>query len=139
MGKKKKKNKADKVREVSVQDIASRIRAFILDSQIENPHELAVILGCSHISEEVAEMEEDASDERIERIEYLSPFILFFAKTLAEGLVESQRTEVPPEEVPNDVWINTKRLIEHTATSALLGTITQMVDLGLLKIPKGKR
>ena len=131
--------KKSKVKNPSLRDLSSRIREFILDSQLDNPHEIAVILGCSKISEEVAEMEENASDNRVEVVAHLSPFILFFTKTLAEGLIESQRGESEQEDIPNEIWLNTKRMLEHTATSAVVGTIAQMVDLGLLQIPKGKR
>lgn len=84
-------------------------------------------------------MEEEASEERVDRINYLSPFIVFFAKTLAEGLVESQKRETLDTEISAEVWSNTKRLIEHTAVSALLGSIPQLIDLGLIEIPKRKR
>lgn len=123
----------------NVQEIYSTIRGFILDSQLDEPHDIAVVLGCPKISEDVAEMEEEASEERVDRINYLSPFIVFFAKTLAEGLVESQKRETLDTEISAEVWSNTKRLIEHTAVSALLGSIPQLIDLGLIEIPKRKR
>jgi hypothetical protein len=128
-----------KVKSLSVQDINSRVRGFVLDSQIENPHEIAVSLGCSRISDDVAEMEEEASDERIEQINYLSPLIVFFSKTLSEGIVETQRLENTSSEISPDMWLSTKRLLEHTATSALLGSLAQLIDLGLLEVPKGLR
>lgn len=123
----------------SVKDLKNSLRGFILDSQIEAPHELAVLLGCSNISEDVAEMEEEASDLRVIRVKYLSPFIIFFAKSLAEAIIESQRQDDEANEIPTEVWTNTKRLLEHTSTSAILGSITQMVDLGLLEIPKRRK
>jgi len=133
------KRKRSKDKLPNVQEIYARIRGFILDSQIDNPHELALALGCSKISEDVAEMEEDASDERIDKISYLAPLLIFFAKTIAEGLIESQRKDTPVDEIPPEIWANTKRLIEHTAISAMTGSVTQLVDLGLLEVPKRRR
>ena len=123
----------------SLQDVYSRVRGFILDSQIDDPHEIAVVLGCPKISEDVAEMEEEASENRVEQIAHLSPFIIFFAKTIAEGLVETQRIEDTQNEIPKEVWLNTKRLVEHTAVSALMGALPQLIELRLLEIPKRRR
>lgn len=131
---KKKKRKGD----LTVGDITARLRGFILDSQIQNGHELTEILGCSILSDEVAEREEQESDKRTERISHLIPLIYAHAHTLAEGAVEYQRSTLTGElkELPDEIWQESRRMMEQVAMSAILGSVSQIVDMGLLDIPK---
>lgn len=123
---------------LSIGDITSRLRGFILDSQIQNGHELTELLGCSVLSDEVAEREEQESDKRTERIEHLIPLIYAHAHTLAEGAVEYQRSNLTGElkELPDEIWQESRRMMEQVAMSAILGSVSQIVDMGLLDIPK---
>lgn len=133
--------------ELSIAEINARLRGFILDSQINNAHEIAVILGASISSEEVLEKEEEESDKRVERIAYLTPLIFAQAHALAEGAAEFQKmnlkdiTEESGESftVPDEVWIESRKLMEQVSISALMGAISQFVDMGLLQIPKVRR
>lgn len=138
MGKKKKKNKKDIW---TINDVSAKLREFILDSQIQNAHELSVILGCGRISDELAEKEEEESDKRVERISHLIPLLFAHAHALAEGSIEYQKSNLPPElkSLSDEMWIESRKLMEQIAMSALVGSVSQMVDLGLLKLPKEKK
>ena len=131
--KKKKRNK-----DLTIGGVSARLRGFILDSQIQNGHELSEILGCSALSDEVAEREEQESDKRTERIGHLIPLIYAHAHALAEGAVEFQRGNLTGElkELPDEIWQESRRMMEQVAMSAILGSVTQIVDMGLLDIPK---
>lgn len=133
----KKKKKTD----VTIAEVTARLRGFILDSQVQNGHELSVILGCSAISNEVAEKEEEESDKRTEKISYLVPMLYAHAHALSEGAVEYQRSQAPKElkDLPDDVWWDSKNMMTKLAVSALLGSVSQLVDMGLLEIPKRKK
>ena len=135
MFKKKKKPK------LSLADMSGRIRGFVLDSQINDAHELTVLLGCSAISDEVQEKEEKESDKRVEKISYLIPLLYSFSHLLAEGSVEFQRLNVVDElkGIPDEIWLESKKTMEQIAISSLLGAISQLIDLGLLEIPKEHR
>ena len=137
MGKKKKKQKQT----WTINDITAKLREFILDSQIQNAHELSVILGCGKISDELAEKEEEESDKRVERISHLIPLLFAHAHALAEGSIEFQKGNLPPElaSLSDEMWIESRKLMEQIAMSALVGSISQLVDLGLLKLPKEKK
>lgn len=130
--KKKKKNP------LSITEISSRLRGFILDSQINDAHEMSVILGCSAISDEVQQREEEESDKRIERIAYLLPIMYAHSHALAEGAVELQRSNTSEElkNLPNELWWESRKMMEQVALSALMGSIAQLIDMGLLQIPK---
>lgn len=136
MGKKKKKSKT-----WSINDISAKLREFILDSQVQNAHELSVILGCGRISDELAEREEEESDKRVERISHLIPLLYAHAHALAEGSIEYQKSNLPPElqNLSDEMWIESRKLMEQIAISALVGSVSQLVDLGLLKLPKNRK
>ena len=125
---------------ISIADVSSRLRGFILDSQIQDAHELALILGCSPISDEVAVKEEEESDKRIAEISVLTPLLYAFAHSLAEASVEHQRNNLTgAEKLPNEVWDYSRRLVEQIAISVLLGAVSQLVDMKLLQMPRKLR
>jgi len=120
-----------------IAEINNRIRGFIMDSQIQNSHELAFILGLPAISDEIAEKEEQVSDDRVERIQYLMPMLYAYAHTLAEASIEYQKSNTENlEGLPKEMWIFGRRLLEQVALSALMGSTSQLIDMGLLEIPK---
>jgi hypothetical protein len=134
-----KKKKAKKV--WTINDVSAKLREFILDSQIQNAHELSVILGCGKISDELAEKEEEESEKRVERISHLIPLLFAHAHALAEGSIEYQKSNLPEElkSLSDDMWIESRKLMEQIAMSALVGSVSQLVDLGLVKLPKDKK
>lgn len=124
--------------DLSVTEINNRIRGFILDSQINNAHDIAEILGCPAISDEVAEKEEEESEKRIERISHLTPLLFALSQSLSQGAVEYQRSRISEVigNVPDAMWWESRKLLEQMSVATLVGTISQLVDMGLLEIPK---
>ena len=125
----------------SIADVSPKMRAFILDSQIQHAHEISELLGCTPISDDVADKEEHESDKRVERIGYLVPLVYSYARILSEGTVEFQKLNLPEEleDLPQEIWIESRRMVEQVAFSATIGAISQLLDMGLLIIPKGKK
>lgn len=125
---------------ITLADVSSRLRGFILDSQINDAHELALVLGCSPISDEVALREEDESERRVSEISILTPLLYAFAHSLAEASVEHQKsTLADADKVPDEIWMTSRRLIEQVAISVLLGSVSQLVDMKLLEVPRKLR
>jgi hypothetical protein len=130
---KKKKN------ELSLADVTNRIRGLILDSQIQNAHELSVILGCTAISDDVQEREEEESDKRVAKISYLVPLLYAHVHLLSEGAVEFQKSNLPEDmeiELPEELWYESRKMMEQVSLSAIMGSISQLIDMGLLEIPR---
>ena len=130
--------------ELSFAEINSRVRGFILDSQINNAHEIALILGASASSPEVMEKEEEESEKRVERISYLTPLIFAYSHALSEGAVEFQKSALKDQvenlsDIPDEIWLESRKLMEQVAISAILGSVSQLVDIGLIEVPKVKR
>jgi hypothetical protein len=134
-----KKKKKPKV--LSMVEVTSRLRGLVLDSQINNAHELAVLLGCSAMSDELQEREEEESDKRVSKIGYLVPMLYAHSHALSEGTVEFQKVNASEEikKLPNELWMESRRMLEQLSMSVLMGSISQLVDMGLLEIPKDKR
>ena len=135
----KKKKKKDAI--ASLADISTRLRGFILDSQIQDGHELSVILGCSVLSEELQIHEEQESDKRLEKVAFLVPLLYAYAHTLSEGAVEFQRSNLPEEvqDLPDEIWWESRKMMEQVTLSVLMGAISQIVDMELLKVPKRRK
>ena len=126
--------------ELSFAEINSRVRGFILDSQINNAHEIALILGASASSPEVMEKEEEESEKRVERISYLTPLIFAYSHALSEGAVEFQKSALKDQvenlsDIPDEIWLESRKLMEQVAISAILGSVSQLVDIGLIEVP----
>jgi hypothetical protein len=128
--------------ELTLADVTNRLRGFILDSQIQNAHQLSVILGCSPLSDELQEKEEEESDNRVDKIGSLIPLLYAHAHVLAEGAVEFQRANVKSEalkNLPDEMWWESRKLMEQMALSVLLGSVSQLVDMGLLTVSKKRK
>jgi len=136
MFRKKKSNKMD----ISVAEMSNRVRGFLLDSQFPEAYELSVLMGCSVVSDEVAAHEEEDSEDRVERVASLIPLLYAYSHTISEGAVEYQRKNLDEnfKGFPDDLWIAARRILEQVTMSVLLGSISQLVDMGFLKLPKEK-
>lgn len=132
--------------EMGTSEVTERLKGFILDSQINNAHEIAVILGCAISSDEGMEKEEEESEKRVQKISYLVPLIFALSHALAEGAMEYQRAllaeSISKEAegvLSSEIWVESRKLMEQVSMAALLGSISQLIDMGLLDIPKQRR
>ncbi len=132
--KKNKKKKLDNV--ITLTEVSARLRGFLIDSQVKDAHELAVLLGCSPLSPEVREMEDEESDKRIERITHLIPLLYAQAHALAESSMEHQKLNNSKEieGLSEEDQKDYRKALEQIAMSALVGSVSQLVDMGLLKL-----
>jgi hypothetical protein len=129
----------------SVKQIKTHLREFILDSQIPDGDSISVELGCSPISEELLEREEEESDLRVEKISFLIPLLYGYAALFSEAFVS---TMAPPESLMKEPEMakmvdgmtrETRKVFEESMAHLLVGSVSQMIDLGLLELPKGKK
>ena len=127
-----------KEHDISITEIQSRIRGFIYDSQIPDAENIASFLGCSAISEELNEKEEEESDIRVERISKLIPILYAFSHAMSQGVV-SYQVEDSKGEIPSAAWKATQKVFTQIATNTLVGAIAQLVDLGFLEVPRVNR
>jgi hypothetical protein len=137
---KKKKPKYQQI--TNVQQIKAHLREFILDSQIENGAEIAEDFGCPIISDELLEKEEEESHRRVDEISFLIPLLYGYSTLFADAFVSNMN--IPHSDDPrmhkliHELTDSTKQTFEAAMSHLLIGSVSQMVDLGLLKLPKRK-
>lgn len=133
------KQKIDKS-DLSVSGIVSRIRGFILDSQVDDSEHIVELLLGNPMSDDVADRELEESDARADRARHLVPLLYVFANSMAEGLVEHQRAHLEDEDVedelPEAVWESTQLVFTKIGFSTALGAVSQLLDMGLISTPK---
>jgi hypothetical protein len=138
------KRKPKYKRITSVSQVKAHLREFLMDSQIPNPDEISLILGCSPISDELMEKYEEESEVRVERVSYLIPLLYGYSALFAEAFVStieiSALEDVPAEtkKLLETITSHTQKVLEESMSHLLVGSVSQMVDLGLLNLPKGK-
>jgi hypothetical protein len=141
----KKKKKLDKLSSINnMLDVKNKIREFFLDTQSPDANQMALILGCVPISDEVMEREEEESDKRIERIAYLFPLIdsysdLFSQAYIRVNLSDAEALPAEMQEHFHELQSQSRLAIEEAFNQILMGAITQVVDLSLLEVPKGRK
>ena len=126
---------------MTLRDIPNRIRGFVMDSQVSDGDHVSILLGCSPLSEDVAERELEESDNRVARVNHLIPVLYAYAHAMAEGMVEHQQAHASEEEleqIPQAAWSATRKVFTQVTLNSLLGAGSQMNALGLIKVTSKK-
>lgn len=141
---KKKKPKYKSI--TSVTQIKSHLREFIMDSQIPNADDVSVKLGCPPISDEVYDKELEQSDLRAEKISFLIPLLYGYSALFAEAFVTNMSAENASEKVPpelkkliDQITEQTKVVLEDAMAHLLIGSVSQLVDLGLINVARKEK
>lgn len=142
---KKKMGKKPKFAKITnVTQIKLHLREFLLDTQLPNAVEVSERLGCAVVSDEVLDHEMDMSESRIENIQHLLPLLYGYSAVMAEAFVDSLTEDLPEEakktmsETLGKVIHGTQHVMEDVMTNLLVGAVSQLVDLELLKL-NGKK
>jgi len=139
---KKKKPKYQQI--TTVNQIKAHLREFILDSQIPNGEEISHDLGCAPISDEILEKEEQESDLRVDAISHLIPLLYGYSALFSEAFLttyshpEEYAKNPEMQKMMNEATRLIKQMFEDAMAHLLIGSVSQMVDLGLLESPKRK-
>ena len=113
------------------------IRQVIYDTMLMPAEDLAHAMGLPPISEEVSEMEERASQERLERFSFLLPFIDSHADIASKIAVSAYMLEEDGEEELEKFGIddieNMGKLFRLVALSSSLSCVSTLFSLGLIE------
>lgn len=131
-----KKKPAELDSDMLMAEIMYRMRGMFLDSQLQDAFALSVIAGASYVSDEVAEKEQQDSDKRFSRIEYLMPLIVAQCYQVAKATTELHRTKMgeASNEAPDEYWDYYFSRSHQIAIASVTGAICQLVDIGLLSL-----
>lgn len=139
---KKKKFKYEQIQNVG--QIKTHIREFLLDSQLPDAIEVSERLGCSPVSDEVLERELEASESRVDAVRHLIPLLYGHATLMSEAFVDGLMATLPKDAseetkvMVHRLGHTTKHVIEDAMSNLLLGSISQLVDLELVKVQRQK-
>jgi len=108
------------------------IRKIIYDSGCSDPESVAALLGLSPISDEVAEMEEQASSERVSRIAALLPIIEAHANIAAQVAAASYTSDADDTDLPDEVMTALVTIFKFVSFSSALTCLSALVDMNVL-------
>ena len=112
------------------------VRQVVYDSIFDSSEKIAVMMGLPPVSDEVSEMEERASHERIDKFSALLPFIDAHADISAQVAVTAYVLESEEEGkvVGQDEGLDElTRLFKLVSMSASVSCISTLMDLNLLE------
>jgi hypothetical protein len=120
-------------------EMMAKVRGLILDSQLKEGFELSVLAGTTPLSDEVAKMEQEKSDQRVEKIKHLMPLLHMFAITICGSAVNLQKQHIEnAEEVPSEMWQVMMENVIQISLAVSIASLSQLVDIGVLEIPRRK-
>jgi hypothetical protein len=113
-------------------------RWYIYDTELAEPNEVADLLGMTYVSEEGNEKERQDSDNRLEAINYLLPYINMISDISSDVITSIQVSEItkknPDDKEEIEREINTMAtLYKVIGMAAVVGAFSTAMDLGLIK------
>jgi len=137
----KRKKKANKVSFTDAREkhlpLPVLIRQVIYDSMLMPAEEIAVAMGLPPISDEVAEMEEAASEERLEKFSFLIPFIDSHADIASKIATSAYMIEEDDMEGVEKYGIedleNLGKMFRLVALSSSISCISTLFNMGLIE------
>lgn len=113
--------------------VSQLLRSVVYDAGFANPEDVIVGLGMQRISPDVAEMEQDASDARIDAVEPLAPFLQLAAALLAKATV-AYSTSTLDEELTDEMVASLADQFQRIALGSSVSAIASLLDSGLIRL-----
>ena len=124
----------------AVQLVKTKIREFLYDTQVEDAEHMSELMGCTPISDDVQDREITESETRVEQISHLIPLSYTFCLIFSEAVTKHEAAHKDEIDKEQMLLISaTAKLIMGTALPVVIATLSQLVDLGLLKVTKNSR
>lgn len=110
------------------------LRNLIYDSGLhsEAPEEVMVAMGASGASQEVAEMERDLSNRRVDCLTPIAEYLVVSVRLLASAL--TQHVSLHDSDVSDDTLRAMAENFATVLTAGVVSTVSNGVALGLLDI-----
>lgn len=128
------RKKKQEPREVVLVSARSILHRFLLDSQMQEAQQLGTLLGLPPLED--ADVEEEASAERIAAAAPLLPIIYYFTTSISASVSEYFRT-MGKDEMTEDQSALLTSLMSRVTMSAVLGSVCQLEDMGLIEYTYG--
>lgn len=113
--------------------VSTLLRNILYDSLIKDPELLSAELGLPAISEDVSEMEEEASQARLDKISVLMPFIEAHAQLSSKVIMAGYSKALPVEGMTDELAETINTFFELISFASALSCVSSLVDLGLVE------
>jgi len=107
------------------------MRWALYDLSVENPNEIATVLGLSPVSDEGHQKEEDDSEERLSALDEMLPFMDIISELNAKIVVATQIRDSSIDVSEDDIDLMTG-LYKIISFSALVSAFSSGIQLGML-------
>jgi hypothetical protein len=115
------------------------MRQIVYDAMLTPTEGIAEMMGLPPISDEVAEMEEDAHQDRLSKIAALLPFIDAHADILAQVATSAYMLDADKEEaeVPLEGLDHLNQLFRMVALASSVSCVSTLANIGLIESKVG--
>lgn len=118
------------------------IRNVIYDAMMPDPEHIALAVGLAPLSADVAEMEEEASEKRLNRVAALLPLLenhaVIAGKVTAMNYAISKEFDPIDSELTDEMLEALSSMFGYVSFISTVSFLTQCVDLGLIEVAHGK-
>jgi hypothetical protein len=126
--------------EIFTRDIplSTILRWYIYDTELGEPNDVVEIMGLNKSSEEGDEKEREDSDERMDNIAYLLPYLNAMADIASDVITGVQVDEITKDNPNNSEEIerelDTMRVLYKVVSlSAIIGAFASAMEIGLIE------
>lgn len=117
----------------------AKIREFLYDTQMDEAEHMAELMGCTPISDDLYDRELDESEARIDKIEPIIPVIYAFVTVLSDAIIRHELDHDDDKSYTKQKISMMKTIIMSTSFPAVVATLSQLVDLGLVQVTATKK
>jgi len=113
----------------------AQMRKIIYDSGCKFPEEVAIMMGLGTVSDDVAEMETEASERRIQRLDPILSIIETSALVAAQvSAMSFVRSEIEDGETPpgEEVIVALTQMFKIVSIASAISCMSTLIDLGLV-------
>lgn len=126
-------NRKRKLKYVTQVSLPVLIRQVIYDSMLTPPEGIAMAMGLPPISDEVSEMEERASEDRLSKFSALIPFIDSHADLAARIAASAYVLEDADEDIEQEELDSMTRLFRLVSLASSVSCVSTLISLGLVE------
>lgn len=126
--------------EIFTKDIplSTILRWYIYDTELGEPNDVVELMGLNRSSEEGDEKEREDSDNRMDNIAYMIPYLNSIAEMAANVITSVQVDEIVKDNPNNQEEIERELdtmnlLYKVVALSGILGAFSSAMELGLIR------
>lgn len=114
--------------------VGAFVRMSAFDASIADPQTITEILGLPQMSDDVAEMEEEASQTRLSALAPISHLLLLHAAALSETMTVYQSNHSREEDMDDDEMEHMRKMYQGICLTSTMSVLSVLSEYGLIEI-----